>query len=604
MRLSAALACVLSLGLAYGAHSAEPAVPPDYETVLSRHSLDLAGLHAQGFIFVEGSCRSAVGEELTPRQLDERLEATAAAAAAARAVGLKRTAPFSLPASVLALQEAQAYGVFSAPQEPEEPAPWQEPVFDPSWRKTSAQLWSKKDQGKAIQALASRFTEAEDTETGLSEDAPEALRLLTLAIKDGKGGDKAYKELNRQLRMVADRLPEQKEAFAAQLRSPWTAYAALGASHAPHSLDAQLYFKAMEKHLDDSGLTLSAFMADQDPKGRLAGSFLLRAQAYDALIPYLNRHPAEAAAIVAPLFSEGTVKARATQLQGMLDQLTTLGRASGALDSFVGGVLDGAQRAKPRLRDRMVLLLALNKDFLPQQHRISAAASAAGLPLESLQAPDLAPEEPYSYWPDQEWRFAVHFATEDSYRAWQAYFLKRGYAPEPGSGLELSKDFTGLKIIMEAKLYESDEEGFLRGPEAKRFLAAVAKDLKDPAVQGVILRMHSQFRIAALFTGGASEGKLLLDGSCRSAWDAAKERKRCPTCSFVLNTGTGYSRLNNPAMLEVLEGLARKRSWAEIGQAWRKTMPKASSRMRGPWTAPYEEAIAVLEKAERKRRAD
>ncbi|MEK7836832.1 MAG: hypothetical protein AAB328_02495, partial [candidate division NC10 bacterium] len=202
------------------------------------------------------------------------------------------------------------------------------------------------------------------------------------------------------------------------------------------------------------------------------------------------------------------------------------------------------------------------------------------------------------------WRFAVHFATEDSYRAWQAYFLKRGYAPEPGSGLELSKDFTGLKIIMEAKLYESDEEGFLRGPEAKRFLAAVAKDLKDPAVQGVILRMHSQFRIAALFTGGASEGKLLLDGSCRSAWDAAKERKRCPTCSFVLNTGTGYSRLNNPAMLEVLEGLARKRSWAEIGQAWRKTMPKASSRMRGPWTAPYEEAIAVLEKAERKRRAD
>ena len=274
MRFAAALACVLSAGLAFSVQAAQTDIPPDYEPVLSRRSLDLAGLKAQGFDFVEGRCRSARGEDLNPQQLDERLEALSTQAAVALAAGLKRTAPFSLPASVLALQEAQAYGVFSAPQEPEEPAPWQEPVFDPSWRKASAQLWSKKDQGKGIQALASRFTEAEGTETGLSEDAPEALRLLTLAIKDGKGGDKAYKELNRQLRMVADRLPEQKEAFAAQLRSPWTVYAVLGASHAPHSLDAQLYFKAMEKHLDDSGLTLSAFMADQDPKGRLASSFL------------------------------------------------------------------------------------------------------------------------------------------------------------------------------------------------------------------------------------------------------------------------------------------------------------------------------------------
>lgn len=600
MRLSAALACVLSAGLGFSASAAALDAPVDYKPVLSRHALDLDGLEARGFVFIDGRCLSAQGEDLSPQQLDERLAAQPAQAAAALAAGLKRTAPVALPRMALDLQAAQADAVVVSPQAPEAPSPWKEPDFDLSWDKTAAQLRSKKDQRKGLKALSSRFTQA-DSDTGLSGDAPEALRLLTQAIKAGQGGDQAYKELNRQLRLVAGLKPEQKEAFASRLKSPWTSYAALGASHAPHSLDAQLYFKAMERHLDASGLTLSAFMAEQDPKGRLASSFLLRAQAYDALIPYLNRHPEEAAAIVAPLFSEGTVKSRALQLQGLLDQLTTFGRASGALDAFVGGVLDAARQAKPRLRDRMVLLLALNKDFLPPLQRGPVAEAAKDLPPEALQAPDLAPLEPYAYWPLQDWRFAVHFATEESYRAWRDYFLKRGYTPEPGTGLELSKEFTGTKIIMEAKLYASDKEGFLRGPEAKRFLAEVAKDLKDPDVQGVILRMHSQFRIAALFHGGASQGKLLLDGSCRSAWDAAKERQRCPTCSFILNTGTGFSRLNNPAMLEVLEGLARRRSWDEIGQNWRRAMPKASSRMRGPWTAPYEEAIAVLEKAERRR---
>ncbi|MBI5202423.1 MAG: hypothetical protein HY925_12605 [Elusimicrobia bacterium] len=245
----------------------------------------------------------------------------------------------------------------------------------------------------------------------------------------------------------------------------------------------------------------------------------------------------------------------------------------------------------------------MNRPLLPPRLRPDAAAAAALGPAGLLEDAGLVPTDPSEDWPEDSWRFAMHFASTDSYRGWLRATLAAGWTQEaPAEGMEVSKSFGPLEVRVHATLYPGDKEGFLRGEQARKFLAGVARDLKDPSVQGVILRNHAQFRILNLFGGKkVSPGKLLIDGACRSAWDLQELRRRCPTCRFVVNTGTGYGAVNTEAVLAVVEGLARGEGWSEIGEAWARRFPRSSARIQGPWTPPYAEALRLLEAAQQPR---
>jgi hypothetical protein len=56
-------------------------------------------------------------------------------------------------------------------------------------------------------------------------------------------------------------------------------------------------------------------------------------------------------------------------------------------------------------------------------------------------------------------------------------------------------------------------------------------------------------------------------------------------------------------LIEIVGGLGRKLSWAEIGENWRRQMPRMSSRLQGPWTPPYDQALGLLDKAAKAPRA-
>lgn len=472
-----------------------------------------------------------------------------------------------------------------------------EPPFDATWKKIAQGLWGRAASAGAVKALSTRFTAAQ-TETGLSADAPEALRMTALAIYDRKGGPAALKELNRQLNLAANLKAEQKKAFAARLQSPLTIYVALAQSTKPHFSDAQLYFTRMEALLKDSGRTLTGFIQEKDPKERMAASFLLRAHAYDCLLPYLNGKPAEAGVLVDFLFSDkqpGVTQTHASRIEGLLMQLASSGKASGALDAHLRAALNRPGLTTPATAKKIALYLKVNEKLLPAKYHKDIDQAAAVLPADLLEDPALLPVTPYALWPKDRWKFVLHFATQETYNYWRNSFLRKGYSSDPSDAASLVKKFGVLTVTLTAKIYDTDAEGFIKGTEAQRFQKDVAADLRDPKVQSVIARTHAQFSIPQLFGKGVSEGKLWVDGSCRSAWDMSQQRRTCPTCGFVVNTGTGYGGLNNPALLAVVEGLAHRRTWREIGEEWRRQMPGSSSRIDGPWTPPFAKALKALE---------
>jgi hypothetical protein len=348
---------------------------------------------------------------------------------------------------------------------------------------------------------------------------------------------------------------------------------------------------------------LSGFLIEQDPEGRRSADFLLRAHAYDALVPHLDGRPAEAGKIAPLLFPAGRaadVREHADALEGLLLQLAVKGRSGGAAARFTKSLIEYAATAPPEEARRIAVYLKLNEAILPRSIRPSLSALDPLLPPGVLEDAGLNPPEPRESWPVYQWTFALHFASTDTYRGWVSRFTARGWAPETvGSDPALSQDFNGLHVVLVAKIYQGDEDAFLRGAEAERFLSSVRRDLRDPAVQGVILRTHSQFRISNLFDKKVNPGKLLLDGACRSAWDLRELRRRCPSCQFIVNTGTGRGRLNNDAVIAVVEGLARDLDWAEIGAEFARSSPSTSARIQGPWTPPFAEALRVLEKRER-----
>lgn len=601
------------------------AVPPAYQAVMARHAVDAEQLKALGYAIAGDRCftldaKGRLGEPiLSPEELEAALSSreTAAAAPAAPAGPDRRLALPKLsialdqpPPSLDALFDGArpgSAGAAAVPAQPEvQPAPkppMPEPGFDPSWSRVAKDLRDPKRRARGLAALSKRFTKDEDSETGLSPDAPEALRLLTSTLHEGQGGADAAALLRRQLALVASLKPEQKTSFAGSLRSPLTVYVALSRSQAPHALDAQLYFRRLESLLGAEGRGLGEFIREKDSSGRYAADFLLRSHAYDALIPYLNRNPGEAAAIAPLLFPDGRpgdIRGHASQLEGLLTQLAAQGRKSGALDAYVRALEGRAAGVSEATARRIAVYLKVNEQILPRKYRSGIDALEALLPPGLLEDSGLLPPDPYDAWPADQWRFVLQFASTDSYKGWLARFLARGYAIDSTTdGITVSKTFGSLEIRLTARLYPGDKEGFMHGSVERRFLADLSRDLHDPAVQGVILRSHAQFGILSLVDKKVSPGKLILAGSCRSAWDLQTLRRRCPSCYFIVNTGTGQGRVNNEAVVAIIEGLARHEAWDEIGADWSLADPKASARIQGPWTPPYGEALRALATAEK-----
>lgn len=404
-------------------------------------------------------------------------------------------------------------------------------------------------------------------------------------------------ELRRELALVADLKPERKPPFARALTSPLTVYVVLSRSHASHAVDSQLYFRRMTDLLSAEGRTLTSFVADIDPGGKDAAEFLLRAHAYDALLPYLRAHPSEAGALVPLLFPDGgakKIKARASQLEGLMTQLAAQGRASGALEAFVSALEARMIAADVETSERIALYLKVNEALLPKKYASRVAKAAALLPEDLLAESGLAPADPRDVWPYESWTFVLQFAEPASYDGFVDRFAKRGWAREDAEeGTTLAKAFGERTIRLAARLYAGDDEGFMHDEVAAQFLSDVRRDLRNPTIQGVILRNHAQFNIARLFGKGVKD-KLVFDGACRSAWDLQRLRRACPTCSFIVNTGTGRGTVNNDGVIAVIEGLARGEGWDDIGERWRGASPASSSRIQGPWTPPFAEALALL----------
>ena len=565
--------------------SAQVEVPAPYRVVLERRGVAFETLRARGFALRDQTLLQPDGAPITPEELERLL-----ALPAARPIIPAPRPPLALPKLTIELT-ADGAGLFDGAAAPPAAAVAALPKPAPG------------PVSRDARELAKRFVADETSETGLSEEAPEALRLLTELLHAGQGGPEAPAVLRRMLSKVAELSPERKEAFASRLESPLTVYVALSRSRAPHALESRLYFRRMTELLDAEGKTLSAFIRETDPKDVYAAEFLLRAHAYDSLIPYLNANPDEAAAVVEFLFADAKprrIREHAAQLEGLMTQLALQGRRSGALDRWVGGLVERAAAAPPPVARRAALFLAVNAALLPMRLRPDVEAVAGLVPEGLLEDAGLVPSDPKDDWPTDQWRFAMHFASTDSYRSWLRSVRAVGWTQEPSAeGLEVSKRFGALEVRVHAALYPGDKEGFLRGAESRRFLAGVARDLKDPAVQGVILRNHAQFRILNLFGGKkVSPGKLLVDGACRSAWDLQELRRKCPTCRFVVNTGTGYGAVNTEAVLAVVEGLAKGDGWSTIGEAWARRYPISSARIQGPWTPPFDEALRLLEQRE------
>ena len=474
--------------------------------------------------------------------------------------------------------------------------PLQEPPFDATW------------DSLTLSEAASRFDKDETTTTGLSEDAPEALRWLANRIYEHKGGKASFNELTRELKLIAGLKDEQKFAFVSQLRSPMPVYVSLAASHATHSLEARAEVQRMTALLGKSGLTISDFIAAKDSEERFAASFILRAHSYDALIPYLKTRPEEGKAIARYLFSEKrpeVIRDRAAVIESFAVQLAAYDRK--AFDRFGVGLLEQAEDKDSKVARRAALLLKLNESLWPRYAaRIDAAA--ADLPPALFDDPRLVPATPYPFWPKDHIKVTLHFAAQPkealkpgestSYAEWLAFFKARGFAigtlgPD---GVEMIKTIDGVTLALVAKVYTGDEEGFLVGKEKERFLADIQHDLRDPEVQGVAARSHAQFFFPAMFGKSVTKGKFWFDGACRGSWYAEDLEKRCPTCSAAGNSGTGRGQVNDKALLAILEGLVRREEWEAIGKDLKTALPAANSRFFGPWTPRYHTALDLLKK--------
>ena len=368
------------------------------QAVLDRHALGPEGLPPLGLALEGGQVLrlDSGGRPQQPPMSAEELELWLAAraeaartSAAPAGAWTTRVGPVAIPQldfSMNAPAPAAPQSVFPPvslpPQIPRQP--WVEPEFSEDWKAVAKDLWSAKNAKRGLKILAARSGKDETTETGLAEGAGEALRLLTLAVHEGKGGPEAEVELRRLLTRIANLSTAQKLAFAPQVASPLTAFVALSRSRAPHSLDARLYFERMTHLLEGTGSTVTEFVKEVDPKLVHAGEFLLKAHAYDALLPYLKRKPSEAEALAPMLFPEDRpkeIRGHASALEGLMTQLSAQGRKSGALERFVQGLEAHAGVSSEKTARRVAAYLAVNEELPGRWFRPCAAWRLSRGPL-------------------------------------------------------------------------------------------------------------------------------------------------------------------------------------------------------------------------------
>jgi hypothetical protein len=252
------------------------------------------------------------------------------------------------------------------------------------------------------------------------------------------------------------------------------------------------------------------------------------------------------------------------------------------------------------LRDKITLFLRLNWKRLPAPAR-EAAEFVIGAPrMEPSQglSPARAPP-PYERWPKTEWRFTQHFAEERDFQDWERYFTAKGYRREPCQEdcVLLARQIPGgPRIALTSRAYTSLETGMMFGPALRRFQNNLARDIQDPAVQGVFIRAHAQFPRTPAFSGAKPGPKLWYDGSCRGGWDLAQLASLCPECALVGNVGSGRSFVNNPMIWALLEGLGRHEGWHPLAKRIRAAVPEYHTRLIGPWTTSFSQELKTLRK--------
>ncbi|MBI5203099.1 MAG: hypothetical protein HY925_16025, partial [Elusimicrobia bacterium] len=344
-----------------------------------------------------------------------------------------------------------------------------------------------------------------------------------------------------------------------------------------------------------------------DPEYRFAPAFLLRLNAYEVLVPYLRDHPQEARAIVPMLFPEkraDAVDVSADQIQNIFDSLASDPRGKEATVEFAEGCLTQLAMASGPVRDKITLFLHLNWKRLPSEAK-DAAEFVIGPPRdEPEKTPAARVPPPYESWPKEEWRFTQHFADEKDLQDWERFFRAKGYKREAADddAVILARQVPGgPKVVLLGYAYTSLETGMMFGPALRRFQAALARDVRDPELQGVFVRAHAQFPRTPAFSGAKPGPKLWYDGSCRGAWDLTRLAALCPHCSLVGNVGSGRSSVNNPMIWALLEGLARRESWEDLAKRIKAAVPEYHTRLIGPWTTPFSQELKTLKKAKPKR---
>ncbi len=453
----------------------------------------------------------------------------------------------------------------------------------------------------AALSLASHFVSS-DTLTGLCPEAPDALWVLADAIVRRSELKTALHLFYKDLALLANLEDYEKDDFVDALQDPLPIYVALSISHAPHVHESRRMFRHMRRLLSSRKKTLTEWIRETDPSLRFAPNFLLRLNAYEALVPYLREFPSEAMAVPTMLFVEkraDVVDLGADQIQNIFDSLSQDPKAGQALHSFVEGCLVRIGTASPPLRRKIALLLHLNWKLLSAE-LLQEAEFVVGPPGDASSQARPAPL-PYDRWPEREWRFSAHFADKKDLERWKRFFEAKGYRQEKSSEelVRLERQLPGgPRIVLLGYAYESLETGMLAGSELKRFQLGIAADMRDAAIKGVFVRAHAQFPRTPAFQQAKGSAKLWYDGSCRGAWDLAKLKPLCPDCVLVGNVGSGRGSVNDPMAWALLEGLGRKEEWSRIRDRIRKAVPGSFTRLIGPWSTPFSESLKQLPREE------
>lgn len=202
MRTIYALILAAGFFLRFSFAQAPGEMPSELKGVLERHAVDPTGLRQWGLAFESGrilrlSPEDAIIEpalnaiELEAWILSRKPQEAPLGGVPPRVIARMEWTLNLAPRALAVLYDGAAAAELSGVVAPEPTLPWRESPFDESWLPAAKDLWNPKTARRGLKNLSERMAREENTETGLSVDSPEALRLLTAAIHDGKGGPQA-----------------------------------------------------------------------------------------------------------------------------------------------------------------------------------------------------------------------------------------------------------------------------------------------------------------------------------------------------------------------------------------------------------------------------